>query len=250
MTYYPYSILNEDSPSPWVITCDHATNTVPPSVNNGSLGLPEADMNRHIAYDVGAAGVSKYLADILDAPAIFSNFSRLVIDPNRGEDDPTMLMKLYDGSIIPANRHADRQERDRRRDAFYRPYHTALTGLLAKRDTPAIVSMHSFTKQLNGHPPRPWHIGVLFADDERLSRPFLDIAYEAAQTDDTLCIGENEPYGGHLPGDAIDRHALQQGRLNILIEIRNDLIETDVDQKAWAERIAPWLIRALEKATG
>src|SRR6056297_2285545 len=111
MTYQPFHLHGAGRRSRWVISCDHATNTVPPSVGGGDLGLNPPDMERHIAYDVGAAGVTRALADLLDAPAVLSNFSRLVIDPNRGTDDPTVLMKLYDGTVIPANRHADTAEK-------------------------------------------------------------------------------------------------------------------------------------------
>ena len=117
MTYSPYFIHGQDRPGPWLITCDHATNTIPPDIGNGSLGLPREDMERHIAYDVGAYGVARHLGTLLDAPVIAANFSRLVIDPNRGEDDPTVLMKLYDGSVIPENRHAGPAERERRLNA-------------------------------------------------------------------------------------------------------------------------------------
>jgi predicted N-formylglutamate amidohydrolase len=120
----PYHVEGADRTSRWVITCDHASNRVPPDVGGGDLGLPPADMERHIAYDVGAAGVARALAEALDAPVILSDFSRLVIDPNRGEDDPTLLMKVYDGSIIPANRHADAAEVERRLARYHRPYHT------------------------------------------------------------------------------------------------------------------------------
>ena len=106
MTYTPFFVHGETRPARWLITCDHATNTVPPQVAGGDLGLPREDMERHIGYDVGAYGVAQHLGVLLDAPVIAANFSRLVIDPNRGEDDPTLLMKLYDGSIIPGNRHA------------------------------------------------------------------------------------------------------------------------------------------------
>jgi len=109
-----YHIEGEGRPGRWVVTCDHASNRVPPEVAGGDLGLPPADMARHIAYDVGAAGVARALAEALASPVILSDFSRLVIDPNRGEDDPTLLMKIYDGSIIPANRHADAAEVERR----------------------------------------------------------------------------------------------------------------------------------------
>ncbi|WP_425098125.1 N-formylglutamate amidohydrolase [Tropicibacter sp. S64] len=242
MTYQPYHIHGEDRESRWLITCDHATNTVPPDIGE-SLGLPEADMTRHIAYDPGAAGVSLALGRALNAPVLLSNFSRLVIDPNRGEDDPTLLMKLYDGSIIPANRHADAAERERRLNAYYRPYHEAYARLAARRDDTVIVAVHSFTHQLRGRPPRPWHIGILHAWDRRLSDPF--IALLEAEPD--LVVGRNQPYPGHLPGDAIDRHALHHGRNNTLIEVRNDLIRSEATQELWGQRLAPMLREALAR---
>ena len=98
----------------WLVTVDHATNRVPEWVNGGALGICSADMGRHIAYDVGALGLARHLAERLEAPMIASDFSRLVIDPNRGEDDPTLVMRLYDGTIIPANRHVDADEIARR----------------------------------------------------------------------------------------------------------------------------------------
>ena len=107
-----------------------------------------------------------------------------------------------------------------------------------------IVSVHSFTRQLQGRPPRPWHVGVLYAADERLSRP---LAARLRQELD-LCIGENEPYGGHLPGDAIARHAIAYERPNVLLEVRNDLIEQEADQVAWGRRLAPLLEEAAETA--
>lgn len=202
------------------------------------------DMNRHIAYDPGAAGVSRRLAEQLNSPAIFSNFSRLVIDPNRGEDDPTLLMKLYDGTIIPGNARADADELERRKEMLYRPYHAALEDLAARRPDTIIVSVHSYTRQLNGRPPRPWHIGILHAADDRLSRPLIDRLHQESD----LCVGENEPYGGHLPGDSIDIHAETKGRNNTLIELRNDLIETEHQQYQWAERLAPILTEVVAKA--
>lgn len=240
--YAPFYTHAPDRASRWLITCDHASNTVPPSVGSGSLGLPDADMNRHIAYDVGAAGVTRALADALEAPAILSNFSRLVIDPNRGLDDPTLLMKLYDGSVIPANRTADATEKARRVDAFYKPYDDALAAMAARQGDTVMVAVHSFTPRLNGRTPRPWHIGVLYAHDTRFSRILLELLH--AEGD--LCVGDNEPYLGHLPGDAVDRHALQTGRINTLIEIRNDLIETVQGQAEWGARLAPILTRALD----
>lgn len=241
MTYIPCQIVGESRPSRLLITCDHAANTVPPDLG-GSLGLPVSDMARHIAYDVGAAGVARELGELLDAPVVLSNFSRLVIDPNRGEDDPTLLMKLYDGSVIPGNRQADAAEKARRVLAYYRPYDAALARMVARQPDVAIVAIHSFTPQLHGRPARPWHVGVLHAAwDSRFSDPLIDLL----QAEPDLVVGRNEPYPGHLPGDAIDRHALQAGRHNTLIEVRNDLIEDEVGQRHWAARLAPLLERAL-----
>ena len=243
MTYHPYSILGEDRPSRWLITCDHAANTVPPCVGNGDLGLAPGDMARHIAYDVGAAGVSRHLSELLDAPAILSNFSRLVIDPNRGEDDPTLVMKLYDGTVIPANRNVDQAERDRRLNAFHRPYHRAVARLAARQNNSVILAMHSYTPQLQGREKRPWHIAILHDRDSRLATPLIARLREEPD----ICVGENEPYGGHLDGDSIDRHAVLTGRVNVLIEIRNDLIKTEDQQRSWAERLAPILTETLAK---
>ncbi|MBV2358869.1 N-formylglutamate amidohydrolase [Thalassococcus sp. CAU 1522] len=240
MTYQPYHIEGASRNSRWLITCDHAANTVPPDLG-GSLGLHVSDMARHIAYDVGAAGVARALGDALDAPVILSDFSRLVIDPNRGEDDPTLLMKIYDGSVIPGNRHADAAEKERRLNAYYRPYHDALADLAARRADTVIVAVHSFTPQLRGRAHRPWHVGILYGDDARLSDPLItELEAEA-----DIVVGRNQPYSGHLPGDSIWRHALQPGRMNTLLELRNDLIEDDAAQAHWGARLAPLLERAL-----
>lgn len=239
-----FVIEGADRPGPWVVTCDHASNRVPGDVAGGDLGLPPEDMERHIAYDIGAEGVSRELARRLNAAMIRTTFSRLVIDPNRGLDDPTLLMKLYDGSVIDGNRTADVAEKDRRRARFWSPYHAALGELLDARDTPAMVAIHSFSPRLRGRSHRPWHVGVLFSHDERLTRPLIDML--AAEPD--LIVGENEPYGGHLDGDSIDQHAIAKGRLNALIEVRHDLIETAADQVVWGARLAPVLERALFEA--
>ncbi len=162
-----------------------------------------------------------------------SNFSRLVIDPNRGEDDPTLLMKVYDGTLIPANRNTDAADVERRLEAYHRPYHKAYSEL-ATSDC-AIVAVHSFTPRLKGRSPRPWEIGILFAKDRRLA----DLTIARLQARGNLTVGINEPYDGHLPGDSIDQHALPRDLLNILIEVRNDLIETKKEQNAWAQLLAP-----------
>ncbi len=241
-----FVIDGEDRPGPWLVTCDHASNKVPDWVNGGDLGIAPEDMSRHIAWDVGAAGLALALAKALDSPAILSDFSRLVIDPNRGEHDPTLVMRLYDGTIIPANRKITAVEIEERLTRLYHPYHAAYGCLADRRPDRVILAIHSFTPCLKAKAPRPWHVGVLYSHrDTRLSRPL--IARLQAEAD--LCIGDNEPYSGHLPGDAIDRHALSQGRLNTLIELRNDLIGTAAEQIHWAKRLAPILTGALKEAT-
>jgi predicted N-formylglutamate amidohydrolase len=239
-----FRIHGADRPGPWLVTCDHATNRVPAEVAGGDLGLPPAEMGRHIAHDIGALGLARALALALDSPAIASDFSRLVIDPNRGEDDPTLIMQLYDGTIIPGNRRLDAAARAWRLERLYRPYHAALAGLAAARPDRVILAVHSFTPCLRGRAPRPWHVGVLSAADRRLSDPLLALL----RAEGDLCVGDNQPYAGHLPGDAIDRHALASGRLHTLIEVRQDLIATPEGQAAWAARLAPLFRRALALA--
>lgn len=235
----PFLTTGTGRKGPWLVACDHASNHVPMAVNNSSLGLTKDDMGRHIAYDLGAKGLSQSLGNLLDAPVLCSNFSRLVIDPNRGEDDPTLLMKLYDGTIIPGNHKSDTAELNKRIRNYYRPYHQAYSKLAARRR--AILAVHSFTPQLRGHPPRPWEVGVLFGQDRRLA----DAVIARLRLKKNLIIGVNEPYAGHLPGDSIDQHAQSNNKLNVLIEVRNDLIKTISEQNAWARFLAPALQKAL-----
>ena len=240
-----YKIIGQQRPGRWLVTCDHASNRVPQEVAGGDLGIAPDDMARHIAYDVGAAGLALALAERLDCPAILSDFSRLVIDANRGEDDPTLVMRLYDGTIIPANRSVDAVEVERRLATLHRPYHTAYAAMAARQQETVIVAIHSFTPCLRGRLPRPWQVGVLYSHlDTRLSLPLID----GLRALPDLCVGDNEPYAGHLPGDAIDRHALQHGRHNTLIEVRNDLICDAGGQADWAALLAPALEAALVRA--
>ena len=244
MTQQAYHIDGAERPGRWVVTCDHATNHVPDWVSGGDLGLPAEDMARHIAYDIGALGVSDVLAEALNSPMVASRFSRLVIDPNRGEQDPTLLMRLYDGTLIPGNRHADAADLTRRLDRLYRPYHEAIARTVESRARPVYCAIHTFTPRLRGRPPRPWEIAILYADDARLAAPFVT----ACRAEGWL-TGDNQPYTGDLPGDSVDRHAVQRGHPNVLIELRQDLIETPDQQAEWAARLAPLLQRVLDDST-
>lgn len=245
----PFHIIGENRPGRWLVTCDHASNRVPDDVCGGDLGIATEDMARHIAWDVGARGVAEAVGEALDSPVICSDFSRLVIDPNRGEDDPTLVMQLYDGTIIPGNAGVKAAEVERRLATLHRPYHAALARLGARQADTVILAIHSFTLSLRGRAPRPWQVGVLYSHlDRRLSVPLIARLNREAD----LCVGDNEPYDGHLPGDAIDMHALKKGRHNTLIEVRSDLISSPVGQRHWGQRLAPMLTEALEvcDATG
>ncbi|WP_238372365.1 N-formylglutamate amidohydrolase [Heliomarina baculiformis] len=132
MTYFPFSIQGETRPGWWLVTSDRTRNTVPSGVKPKPTWPAAGRHQRHIAYDIGARGLSLHVARLLNAPVIASSYSRLVTDPNRGEDAPTLLMKVYDGTIIRANRHADGTEQERRLDAHDRPYNQALAQFVAR----------------------------------------------------------------------------------------------------------------------
>lgn len=235
--FAPFDIVEGDRKRGVVLVADHARRELPEEY--GDLGLPPEEFERHIAYDIGVEAVTRELAALLDAPAVLANFSRLLIDPNRGEDDPTLIRQLYDGTVIPANYPLAAEERERRLDRFYRPYHDAVGAMIASvaeasGAAPFIFSVHSFTPTMQGR-ARPWHVGVLWDLDDRAPRPLV----EALAADGDLVVGDNEPYDGALRGDTMFRHAIVNGFAHALIEIRQDLISDRKDALRWAERLAP-----------
>ena len=232
---HPCEILPGDPACRLIIACDHASNFVPPDIE---LGVPESEFARHIAYDIGAAAVTRGLTARLNVPAILTNFSRLIIDPNRGRADPTLVMRLSDGAVVPGNARIDEAGKQARIARFYAPFDAAIDAAIAAAQAagrpPAILTMHSFTPYWRGT-ARPWQVGILYDRDERLARPLI----EALAADPAgLTVGDNQPYGGGLPGDTIDRHATARGLANALVEIRQDLIAGQEGQEEWAERFA------------
>jgi predicted N-formylglutamate amidohydrolase len=233
----PFEIVEGPRERGLVLVADHARNSLPEEY--GDLGLPADEFQRHIAYDIGVEGVTRRLAALTGAPAVMASYSRLLIDPNRGEDDPTLIRQLYDGTVVPANYPLAPAERERRLENFYRPYHDAVGAMIASvhaatGGSPLIISVHSFTPVMQGH-VRPWHVGVLWDLDDRAPRPLI----EMLAADETLVVGDNEPYDGALRGDTMYKHAIVNGFAHALIEIRQDLIADESGQEEWAARLAP-----------
>jgi predicted N-formylglutamate amidohydrolase len=238
----PYEIHDGDAPARVLFCCDHAANLVPEAL--GTLGLDAADLSRHIAYDIGAGALTRALAARFGAPALLARWSRLVVDLNRGADDPTVVMKLSDGRIVPGNRDLDAAGIADRIARYHAPYHAALAGRIAAERAggrvPVLISMHSFTPVWRGE-SRPWEIGVLWDRDGRLARPLM-----AALEADGVAVGDNEPYSGELENDSLYRHGTMNGVPHVLIEVRQDLIGNDAGVAHWAARLEHALRQALE----
>lgn len=230
-----FEIIEGPATSRYIIVCDHASNAIPPEY--GNLGLDPVQIDRHIAYDIGAEMLTRALAHEMAAPAVMSRFSRLLIDPNRGDDDPTLVMKLSDGAIVPGNAKIDEAEVARRIERFSAPYHAAIDRVidraLAAGVSPILFSIHSFTPVFHDG-PRPWHCSVLWEKDERFALPFLDVL--RAELD--IVTGENEPYAGALPGDSMTRHGFDRGLPHAIVEVRQDLLDDEAGVSAWAQRFS------------
>lgn len=225
-----------------ILLCDHASNALPPEY--GSLGLAAEQFQRHIAWDIGAAAVTRALAARFGAPAVLTRFSRLLIDPNRGADDPTLVMKLSDGAIVPGNVAADAAEVDRRRGLFWRPYRETAGRLIdemtATGNPPGIVSIHSFTPSWRGR-ARPWEVGLLWDSDPRMAQGLME-RFEAALASP---VGDNEPYDGALVGDTLYELGTARGLAHVIVELRQDLIASEAGAQRWAGIVADALAPVL-----
>lgn len=233
-----YRRIGGNSAAGLLIIADHATNHVPADYD--ALGLPKEAFGRHIAYDIGIEPLAERLAAMLGAPAVLSCFSRLLIDPNRGEDDPTLIMKLSDGAIIPANHPLSPAERRRRIETWHRPYHMAIDKAIAEvamaaGKAPLVISLHSFTPYWKGF-KRPWQAGVLWDTDHRAVHPLIK-----ALENRGYVTGDNEPYDGALKGDTMYRHCMRNGIPHVLLEVRQDLIADRRGVDEWAGVLAPIL---------
>ncbi len=230
---HPAHIVNEHGLSPLVLICEHASNAIPRSL--GDLGLSEADRRRHIAWDIGAAGVSLRLSQLLDAPLIMQRYSRLVYDCNRPPESDGAMPVVSEVFTIPGNATLSADNKLARICGLYRPFVDAIQTVLdrrAARDQRAIpVSIHSFTPVYRGK-ERAVELGLLFDHDDWLAQKLVG---EFPGVDTRL----NEPYG---PQDGVmhlmNLVAAPRGLKHLMIEVRNDLITEEAGQKAWAERLA------------
>lgn len=214
-----------------LVVADHASNRVPDDV---ALGIDPALLDRHIAVDIGVAGVAGRLAGRAGIAAYVANVSRLVCDFNRDEDAPAIVPVASDGHVIPGN-DLSHAQREARLDRFFRPYHAALAELLEATPAALILSLHSFTPQLASKPEesRPWQVGVLYNEDDRAARIAISLL-EA----EGLVVGDQQPYSGRLLNATMNRHAEADGRPYLGIEIRQDQIADPAGQALWAERLA------------
>lgn len=231
----PYDVVNAEGKGEIVLLCDHAEQSLPEEY--GTLGLRETLFDEHIAYDIGAADMTRRLARSLGATAIMSRYSRLLIDPNRAPDHEGLIPVHSDGIEIPGNLAADAEERALRKTRYYDPYHRAIDRVLAERRAqgivPAVIGIHSFTPIMQGA-GRPWEAGILWNRDPRLAVALL----EFLRRDPTLTIGDNQPYSGKLLSYSLDHHGGDHGLPNVVIEIRQDLVDTLDKAHAWADLLA------------
>ncbi|GEC14633.1 N-formylglutamate amidohydrolase [Nitrobacter winogradskyi] len=222
--------------SPFLLTCDHYGRLIPDAL--GDLGLAESERRRHIAWDIGIAGVAERLSEALGAHLIAQRYSRLVIDCNRPPHVASSIPALSDATVIPGNERLSSTEADARRRAIFEPYHRriadAIDERLARSRPTILVSLHSFTPVYAGV-ARPWHVGTLY--HHSLVLPPLLLSWLRAEGD--LVVGDNEPYAvSDLTDYTIPVHGETRGLLNSGIEIRQDLIGDDAGQVTWADRIA------------
>lgn len=228
-----YELVNKNSRNNILIVCDHASNKIPESMNK--LGLSEHELSQHIAYDIGAANVARHLSKQFDTPLIMTNYSRLVIDINRFPSDLTSIPEMSDGIEIPGNIGLSDLQKQYRIESLFDPYHLQIVNLLEeikqRNQTPFIISLHSFTPIFDGY-QRPWHIGVVWNEGKEISQQLI----KQLRAHDDLCIGDNQPYRAVDPhGYTIDTHAEKLSYPHLLLEIRQDLIDTDKKALHWAK---------------
>jgi predicted N-formylglutamate amidohydrolase len=224
--------LNEGGASRFVLLCEHASNFIPEEY--AALGLPAAELERHIAYDIGAANLARRLSVLLDAPLFLAGYSRLLIDLNRPWRAPSSIPEISEATVIPGNIGIDAAERARRQAAWFTPFHDRVAAFLETRPGAVVIGVHSFTPVYLGE-ARPWHAGILYGAATRFGTTLV----RALAEDPALVIGENEPYRIDPDYDyTVPVHGDAVGREAVLLEVRQDLLGDDAGCEAWARRLA------------
>ncbi|ABG31772.1 N-formylglutamate amidohydrolase [Roseobacter denitrificans] len=235
-------VLNAAGTSDIVLVCEHASAFIPPALSD--LGLSDAAKRSHAAWDPGARAVAVLMSRQLDAPLVASKVSRLVYDCNRPPHVPSAMIERSEVFDIPGNQNLTQEDRKTRAARYYTPFRDRLTQVLAAKPDPIIVTIHSFTRIYQGI-TREVEIGILHDQDTRLADAMLE-----ADTG-RFVTRRNEPYG---PADGVTHtlkeHALPHGRRNVMIEIRNDLIETEDTQTAMATLMSRWVAEAVAHTKG
>jgi predicted N-formylglutamate amidohydrolase len=229
--------------SEFLLLCDHAGARVPRSL--AALGLKAGDLQRHIAWDIGAAAVGRKLAQRLDAMLVLQTYSRLVIDCNRPPGSAQSILPLSEDTPIPGNQSVTHEDARLRELEIFRPYHELILAELAAREARrrpvVLVALHSFTPVYRGV-RRPWHAGVLYNRDHRLAAALLRVLAR----DTALVVGDNHPYAVSDDTDyTIPVHAEARGLLHVGIELRQDLVADEAGQEEWAVRLADALPSAV-----
>jgi predicted N-formylglutamate amidohydrolase len=236
-----YELLREAGRSPFLLTADHAGRAIPRAL--GDLGGPRAEMDRHIAWDIGIAGVTRRLSEALDATTILQAYSRLVIDCNRQPHVLSAFPKVSEATPIPGNEGLDEVDKAARRAAIFDPYHGAIRRLVVERARTVYVAMHSFTPVYLAQ-ARPMHVAVLYNRNPRLSKILADLL----RVEGGLVVGENAPYRVTDETDyGVPVHAERNGLDYLEIEIRQDLIAGEAGQAEWAALLARLLPEALKQ---
>jgi predicted N-formylglutamate amidohydrolase len=243
----PATLARPQGKSPFILVCDHASHCVPRRL--AQLGLPAAELQRHIGWDIGTAGLTRALGETLDAVSIMQNYSRLVIDCNRPLGHPTSIAAISDRTLVPGNQNLSRDAIAARETEIFFPYQNLITEVLDQRQKeqrPAVLlSLHSFTPVFQGT-RRDCHIGMLYDRDPRLGRALGDLL--RAETD--FVIADNEPYALDQTTDfTIPFHGEQRGVMSLEIELRQDLIEDEAGQLFFAGLIARLLPKSLAAAS-
>jgi predicted N-formylglutamate amidohydrolase len=230
MKHASFEIRREQGSGPFVIVCDHATNYVPGELAN--LGLTEADLARHIAWDIGAAAIADILSERFDSPAIFSGTSRLVVDCNRQLDAADLIPEVSDGTIIPGNQMLSEAEREARVQDYFVPYHAAIEKVLSGRQNVKFLSVHSMTECMRGS-MRQWPVAFSSSEDRSLVAPLIETLRRSGEYQ----VGDNEPYNLDPSVDySTPQHAMARGLPHIQVEFRQDEVGTEAGQKLWAGR--------------